>query len=572
MDRCNAFKGQYPVAAWTCPPWLLQELGYALALGKRLVLFRELSVEIAGLQGDLEYIDFDPSNPTSAIHHANEMINSVIAALRGISVNTSIEAVQAPPAPSQTESPMVDKLEKQSEREGSENTDTLKEWLVKALLEKDWKQFDELLRQYEKEDLNSALFYHALSLYNRYNDGDAEAFDDLKKLYAANPTHVGVALCTAKCFNKFGQYDQAVEHLKRSANHSNNVANKRDLIGEAVRTLKHAKQFGRAREMMLTLFSESTEHLTGEALELFSEVLREYGDINAAVAIGELALEKAPANSALRFRVGLDYHSVKQWNLFLWQYIYYCKDTKDSGGLHNLALAYSNCELPIHSVQNYQQAFELGNMLSASALTYKYLDAGLATEARDLLKGALTKFPESAPNVGGALSEIADRQEEEDKKEERLLDEAATMRKFMLVFGDAFLTSSTLTPSGTWEFLFGEIELHVEGGSIVGEVVLEKDELLLSLAAIGAPRGVTTRYSFKGTMTGLCCKFTVYEGPVRESEEPHRRPRTILGGLESTRKTEGYIVFQNDMQHAQVMEIEGDNWKNPYRIDRVHNS
>ena len=43
----QALLGKRTIEGWTCPPWLLQESGYALALQRRLILFRELGVEIS---------------------------------------------------------------------------------------------------------------------------------------------------------------------------------------------------------------------------------------------------------------------------------------------------------------------------------------------------------------------------------------------------------------------------------------------------------------------------------------------------------------------------------------------
>ncbi len=128
-----------------CPPWLLQESGYALALQKRLILFRELDVEISGLQGDLEYIAFDPSNPTPAIQHANEVINSLITDLRGISVHTTLEVAQTA-QPSSPDAPKLEEvLEKASKDEISVVHDSIKDVLFAALQERDWKRFDEFL-------------------------------------------------------------------------------------------------------------------------------------------------------------------------------------------------------------------------------------------------------------------------------------------------------------------------------------------------------------------------------------------------------------------------------------------
>ena len=53
------FKQEIP-SAWSAPPWVLQESGYALARERKVILLREIGVEIPGLQGDLEYIPFNP--------------------------------------------------------------------------------------------------------------------------------------------------------------------------------------------------------------------------------------------------------------------------------------------------------------------------------------------------------------------------------------------------------------------------------------------------------------------------------------------------------------------------------
>src|SRR5260221_444163 len=75
----NLLLGRLKPHLWTAPPWVLQESGYALNAKKPLILFRENDVEIPGLHGDLEYISFDPQNPTPALLRASEMINDLMA-------------------------------------------------------------------------------------------------------------------------------------------------------------------------------------------------------------------------------------------------------------------------------------------------------------------------------------------------------------------------------------------------------------------------------------------------------------------------------------------------------------
>ena len=75
----DVLRGRFTPTAWSAPPWVLQESGYALKAGKRLILLRESGVEIPGLQGDLEYIPFDPFSLTTTFQKASEMVNRLVA-------------------------------------------------------------------------------------------------------------------------------------------------------------------------------------------------------------------------------------------------------------------------------------------------------------------------------------------------------------------------------------------------------------------------------------------------------------------------------------------------------------
>lgn len=107
-------------------------------------------------------------------------------------------------------------------------------------------------------------------------------------------------------------------------------------------------------------------------------MLRLQGETFEAIAVGELALFKNPVYQDLRFSLGLNYHQLKQHSLFLSHYKIYCGGDQGSGGLNNLGLAYDECELPIHAVDNYQRGYELADQHSTRNLAYKYLYAGFA--------------------------------------------------------------------------------------------------------------------------------------------------------------------------------------------------
>ncbi len=104
--------------------------------------------------------------------------------------------------------------------------------------------------------------------------------------------------------------------------------------------------------------------------------------------------------------------------------------------MHNLALAYSECQLPILSVAHYRQAIELGETLSAGNLAYKCLDAGFSDNAKAVLE-PMVAIPYHDPSVERCLSEIIDRRNEEERKREDILRSATEARKFFVQIGQA---------------------------------------------------------------------------------------------------------------------------------------
>src|SRR5437879_1154961 len=64
-DAFRILLGRVQPELWSAPAWVLQESGYALRGKKDLILLKQPNVEVFGLQGDLEYIQFDPQNPAA---------------------------------------------------------------------------------------------------------------------------------------------------------------------------------------------------------------------------------------------------------------------------------------------------------------------------------------------------------------------------------------------------------------------------------------------------------------------------------------------------------------------------
>src|SRR2546428_9608400 len=95
-DIPAAVRGRSLTQEWTAPPWILQEVGYALKGGHSIILFREDGVEVPGLQGDLEYIPFDPESPSTAFLRASEMIHGYMGRVAGVFVEPQVSTASTP--------------------------------------------------------------------------------------------------------------------------------------------------------------------------------------------------------------------------------------------------------------------------------------------------------------------------------------------------------------------------------------------------------------------------------------------------------------------------------------------
>jgi hypothetical protein len=63
---------------WKTSDWVIQEIGMAVARGMNIILLRENGVRNpGGLQGDLEYIPFDRSNPQASFPKLMQMISTL---------------------------------------------------------------------------------------------------------------------------------------------------------------------------------------------------------------------------------------------------------------------------------------------------------------------------------------------------------------------------------------------------------------------------------------------------------------------------------------------------------------
>jgi tetratricopeptide (TPR) repeat protein len=547
---------------WSPPGWVIQESGYALGLGKKIILFVEPELDLPFLQGDLEYVPYDHTKPAVAFTKASEMINKLIAASTGIAVETVVRA--EPPEP---DKPKEAPQEPQPSAETKEqvpvepNLRDLIAMLFDATEKLDWEKADNIYKAGLEfsETTTARIGWECFCLRVRYCAGDATALDKLKAVEQANPnepapsSHLGLALLT------FKEYDAAAAYFERAAALSQGSTASFHLL-RAADALTAAKNNARAKRILVKLL-DADDSSRLEAGQKLYDLLTSSGKHFASFGIAELTLHRNPGLNALRFSLGLHYHEEGLNELFLYHYkLLNDLEPERADVFHNLAIAYFECDLQVRCVASYKQAIGLGETLAASNLGHKYLNTGMADEARTLLLDALKK-PECAPEVGSCLAAIGEREKRERESEKSLVEAADGQRKFLVALGEGLYREGLPTIEGLWRMPFGEIVLTHKGNALTG--VAETGESVAPRALLGILGGVGTypgRYEFTGVMEGSVCKFKLTSMPKVSG--------SVSGAL-ATKRSEGYMVFSVNGDSAMYTEIEGKKLTKYRTVERV---
>lgn len=557
--------GDEGAETWSAPAWVLQESGYALGHKKSLILLRELGVENFGLQGDLEYIPFDPKNPAEVYPKLSEMINDLLAKSAGKEVKVTVaerpeekEALPAKPVSGRT-------IEKP--QEVAEKSDIVEHYIamIEAAERQDFKALDEawasgkrLINAGSTKDID-ALTWDCLYFEQRFEMGASDAIENLRRLRAENPERPEPRVRMAGCLLGSDEFEEAAQMFLEAAPLQEGEGKARSLVG-AAKAFQRTKQYKQGLEAIKQALSVSTGGIKEEAVWVQYQLLSDSSQRFFAFATAEAALHENPL-LPLRFSLGLDYHRAGLHELGLSHFQFLNgRNKNDSGSLHNLALMYSACKLPINSVKNYRLAISKGGTLAAANLGFMYLDGGMVEEAKALLREAM-KIENHDAGVEGCLANISQREEEEKKREVELLEKASNDKGFLVRMGEA-MTMAVPPVEGNWKFPFGEMPLRRISDRVEGSAEIKSEVKGLAafmVSPVGEKLTKTSRYSLRGTMTGSVCEFQLRVGEVSSG---------LLGALGDELKS-GFIVFLSDGKSATYIQLSDGKLERPEKVTKV---
>src|SRR6266852_1301957 len=547
--------GNTKPSIWSAPAWVLQESGYALRGGKQLILLREPEVEVFGLQGDLEYIPFDPDNPAAIFSKLSGMINGLLAKAAGTAVSITLTerheqievAIEKPVSDASADIPKPDAAEEADIIVRCIEMNEAREKRDLNGIEEAWTAGKDLIAAGKTKEID-LLTWDCLYYENRFEAGAADALDRLRHLRAENPSRVEPTVTIARCLYSSREFEESADLFLEAAGGQAGDVKVRSLVN-AAKAFRETKQYVQGKKAINLALPTATGELREEAVWIQYQLLRDSGDGYFAFATAESALHENPL-LPLRFNLALDYRRKDLNELALHHFKFlHDRNNEDASTLHNLALLYADCKLPIASVERYKKAFSMGETLSAANLGFVYLDGGMEKEARELVEEAMN-IENHATRVEECLAEIVQRSEKEREKETALFEVAHSNRNFFVNMGRG-LTVAAPPLAGHWKFSFGEMPLTVDSNKISGTLDVKTEESGFG-ALFGTPGSKIVRidrYTLNGNLTGAVCEFKLEVADVS--------PNASLGiSLLSRYGTKsGFILFAPDGRSATYVEL-----------------
>ncbi len=531
------------------------------------------------MQGDLEYITYDPKNPAPAFQKASEMITGLIAKMGSIRVETIVESDSGEIKGGEAAAPPLVTEVGPTQDEAAIGEDNFLGRLVGVLKKVEMREWESARREYEdglqwvkEQKPDSVMFWKCFYQKALFDVGRADALDELRKLAADNQADYLPLNYIAQCLLSLSEYDESVRYYLEAA--STSKADRRaSLEIRAAEVLQKAKKVLQAREILLRL---RTAEYASEPKTQFSVLQhlyllsKESENKFAAFSIGELALHVSPEDSSFRFSLAYDYEDADQDHLSLYHYKILCnKDDKYATGFNNLGVASAKCGLLILAAKHYKHAYELGETLGASNLAFKYLEGGFSEDAVALLKNAQAK-ENCVPDVPRALASAYQKVKDEDAEQDKVLVRAEEHRNFLLAFAEGVLSAPPESLDGRWKFPSVEMDLNCVGQDLQGtrEIRTELDRGFGITAFLGgaAPKPGTRTETFElsGVMTGRTCKFKLTSS---KHDEPYTA-LSVLSGLGGV-NIEGYILFNLDFRSGQVAELKNGRPEKYYKISKL---
>ncbi len=531
----GTLKGDEAEFSWKTSDWIIQEIGLAIGRSMSLILLLERGLRPpGGLQGNIEYIEFDREVPERSFGRILEMLRALLP-----------KVVTVKPSEVEPVSPSAESLE---------SDESTNDWLTPK---PQWKQRNyefALMHMIASDDaagektITEAYVASADGASQRNREaweankeylhlffGKGGKISRLEGLASASPDNDEVHRYLAKGYEVFKEFGKAAESYKRAAGLATTPHTKARRLGEAAIAYLKADKKDEAERAVVDL--KGAEALHPEAKDVVIRALRDVADLqgnkDSYFGLSEYLLELQPDDTSARFDLAYKYSQENQERLSLFHYLRIPENERSTATWNNLGVQYEHFTLNSKSVRAYRSAEERGETLAMSNLAQKLINAGFLKEANEICDKAL-KIEDYHKNIGSAITRIRALPEEEEKKEKELTEKAAAYCEFYRSYGHALTDTGVSDSSGIWQGPKCTLRVEIRNRNFVaaGDYEQAKLGLGLALALRGIPEAtrdvpIRRRVTYEGKVTGRTIKCVMEDQDMTPGSQ--KASRTLLG-------------------------------------------
>lgn len=525
---------------WLTSYWVIQESGYALGKGKKVVFLIEKGLTVPqGLNADYEYIEVDRDNPSSSFSRISGFINTEIG-LKILPLE-KIESVKEIELTSNIEQEKEESVETVAERERATDENYFK--MVRDIRERDFAEAENIFKALLEEQPDGLKpFYETVYFSELYRAGQASALFDLKKLVKNNPKYDFAVSSLVSCYKYHDDYDKAIEELKAHIDMADSIGHKIRVSALLAALYAELKEYNLAISTISPFLSQGDDKSDDDNFLLYKtlgDIYKAQNELGLSCPLYDLALKYQPTDSDVRFRAAYDYGEMNNYKLSLYHYIHHQKTKETALVNNNLGVDYGNLKLHGKSIDKFSESSKQGYTLASSNLADNLIKCGFLEEAAKILKVA-QKEEKYHINVDSHLKKLKQQIENESEIENNLLERTRELRVYIHSYARAIAVSNNGLDriSGLWHSDFKDIkEFRIEFKSpniLVGthEYEYEVKATARGLDALygnAASKPVQIRkkiITFNGTILNHGVKFAI-------KIEHHPMAASLLAALDS---------------------------------------
>lgn len=538
--------------------WILQEIGFAFGRGMNILLLKENGLrDCGGIQGNLEYIEFNRNEPSKCF-------DKILQAIGQINSNSISEKcftdnrVENVKSQNNEFNNIYEIIHEKNMNDW--NYDDYKSNIMRAIHDSDL----------EKEDLINSKFYDSTLISNEENKANWEAEkcfyknifkneDSLTKLLDLQkeyPTNQKVLFYLGLTYREYGKLSIAGDYyLKAATTIQNTIISFVQMAALCFYKSNETIKFKETEKIILNYKGNDSQKYIC-LFELYKDIAEIEGNSIKYTAFSEGLLDLKPNDDDIRFNLAYKYCDIDEDEYGVYHYEKLKHSNYSTNVPNNLGASYRDLKLNYYSVQAYKEAILKENTLSMRNLSHIYIDAGFLDEAKDLCDKAI-KYVDYDYRVGDAITKIQEVKNEENEKREKILHSVHERINFYIKYSNACLKTYKIDIEGKWKYKEHILIVTVSNKEFEGNCDYEEEVFQLSsLFDTSLPkktnRIVKTRFTGKITGLGIHFNMSVY-----------------INALSITDKSiEGLMVISDDSKKIEIYEKDEGTKGNKYILEK----